>query len=225
MRRRAILIAPTEDPIYLADVAALCFALQAHRGYQRRDIAVLVGADDQVRDPGDGRPRMCRDARMRGLRSALREAADLGADDLLFVAVAGHGDGPPDGPPEDLIEMAAGRRLTSSELAVELRPLPCRKLLLLGTCYGGSFPGAPFPRTTIVSACSAGEVSWSTPNRTRTEFLMHFTNALADPTATVAACFEHARNHDRWAQPGAVAPRRETPLLWDPDGVAGTLRV
>ncbi len=121
--------------------------------------------------------------------------------------------------------------LTVDQLARALHPAKGKMALVMGQCHGGVFGALAGVRTVAISACTAAESSWacvSPPGLVYDEFLYQIGTALfgaphdapqpepARHPLSLLDAFHWARAQDR---------QQETPMIFDPNGLAGDLVV
>lgn len=119
--------------------------------------------------------------------------------------------------------------LTVDQLARGLQPAKGKMALVMGQCHGGVFGALAGVRTVVLSACTAEESSWACeapPGLVYDEFLYQLGTALFGapddaPQPEPARCPISLLDAFHWAR--AQDRRQETPMIFDPSGLAGEI--
>ena len=163
-------------------------------------------------------------ARRPDVMAALDWLAAVGDGDLGLLVVSNHGN-------TGGICLWGTDVLSPGELSIALQPAKGALVLVMGQCYGGVFGPLAGPKTAVLSACRSNEVSYSCatpPGLVYDEFLYQLGTALfGAPTdapqpgparrpLSLQSAFHWAHAQDR---------RSETPQLFDPSGMAGSIYV
>ncbi|MBI4616233.1 MAG: caspase family protein [Planctomycetes bacterium] len=226
--KRALLVAGGIDrrqnhPRYRNDLAAFYRLLVQERRYDRQDVRVHLGPGAFEDLDGDGEVEECRPATRREIIAGFEWLAMPRAeDDIAFLVVSNHGDD------EGLCPWGLEDVVRPADLEQPFRGSLATKVFVFGQCHAGIFSRLSLPRSVVLCACSQDEPSHACPEPIEyDEFLYHLVAALAgqypdrasSPPGSVPSGI--ATIEDAFNYASAMDRMQETPLLSDPDGLAG----
>jgi hypothetical protein len=166
-------------------------------------------------------------ARRADVVSGLSWLTSISEGGLGLLVVSNHGD-------RSGICLWGADILAPIELKQALKPAKGTLALVMGQCMGGVFGTLADPKTVVLSACLEGESSWacpSPPGFAYDEFLYQLGTALFGAPAdapqsgparrplSLLDAFHWACAQDR----RYTAPMIETPTIFDPAGLAGSI--
>ncbi|MFA6109171.1 MAG: C13 family peptidase [Candidatus Latescibacterota bacterium] len=163
-------------------------------------------------------------ARRAEVIAALGWLSALGETDLGLLVVSNHGD-------RSGICLWGPDLLTCEELMQVLSSAKGTLVLVMGQCHAGVFGPLAGPKVVVLTACADDERSWACPappGLVYDEFLYQLGTALFSAPAdapqpaparrplSLQDAFHWARAQDRRQTP----PAQETPMIFDPAGLA-----
>lgn len=128
----------------------------------------------------DGMADLTLAATRQNLNNSFRQLSTmLTASDHLFLFITDHGERSSDG--NVCLWMWGDEQLTPDELAAMVNQChPATMNILLGQCHAGAFIAPLLGEGRIITAaCTADQMSWSSPARPYDEFVYHWTCAIA----------------------------------------------
>jgi hypothetical protein len=161
-------------------------------------------------------------ARRKDVEGGLHWLGGLGENDLGLLGVSNHGH-------QSGICLWGPDTLTPKEVEQALQPVKGTMVCVMGQCHGGIFGPLANERTVVLSACRENESSYACPvppGLVYDEFLYQLGTALFGAPAdapqpgparrplSLLDAFHWARAQDR---------QRETPMIFDPNGLAGSI--
>jgi len=161
-------------------------------------------------------------ARRKDVEEGLQWLVGIGENDLGLLVVSNHGD-------QSGICLWGPDTLTPKEVERAIKPVKGTMVCLMGQCHGGIFGPLGNARTVVLSACRENESSYACPvppGLDYDEFLYQLGTALFGPPSdapqpgparrplSLLDAFHWARAQDR---------QKETPMIFDPNGLAGSI--
>ena len=178
-------------------------------------------ADGRVTEPLPASVRVT-SAKRQDVKNGLQWLGGAAKNDLGLLVVSNHGD-------QSGICLWGPDTLTPQEFETALEFVKGTMVCVMGQCHGGIFGPLANARTVVLSACRENESSYacqSPPGLAYDEFLYQLGTALFGAPAdalqpgparrplSLLDAFHWARAQDR---------QKETPMIFDPTGLAGSI--
>ena len=161
-------------------------------------------------------------ARRKDVEEGLQWLSEIVENDLGLLVVSNHGD-------QSGICLWGPDTLSPKEVEQALQAVKGKMVCVMGQCHGGAFGPLANDRTVVLSACRENESSYACqvpPGLAYDEFLYQLGTALFGAPAdapqhgpvrrplSLLDAFHWARAQDR---------QKETPMIYDPNGLAGSI--
>lgn len=215
---------------YKNDLEYMYSVLVNKYNYDVENVNVLLADGKQeIRERLNGRKISTKPGTYTNFKETIERYRNLQYDDQLLIMISNHGGPARLGGDAVILGFMPYEEIniTMREFRNIVNELVCKKVIVMGQCYGGDFLDLDINNSIIISANEKGKESYGVDDIEYDEFLYHFTSffnevypdgqALNNNTylidKSVSSAFQYACDNDRLSNGSLQCDEKENPQI------------